>query len=391
MRDSRSHYLNVFFAYRGVPQSDVTLTKGGQLEDNLTRALGITLDHASRSTLTSFLDMICHASIPASAVTDTLVLLQPLESPEAPLRRLVGLSPVGALNRRDFEEGAGGSRPDLLIVIPGKAVIVIESKAVSGTNGEQLWRHARAHGLPLPVRRAGKLQIPDEWVQQSWRHLARWAEEASDPDPIAAFLLCEFAEYLHISGVTGRTVSKPSPRVVELDSAHDDFLTALAQASDLDEVTSVCKRLYGDPASPFYVYGDVEQGHTYTSQDSARVRRVYQEAGEPIPPRLTHNGGNVITARRALSIAYGSKVRYLQSFAHGRTQETVSKFAGVGADRAVLLGLLAWAWPRSDQRAGYLRAVIAKAWSGAPIHSLSTPELHDELPPSALAALEAEH
>ena len=162
MPDSRNHYLNVFFAYRGGPQSDVTLTRDGQLEDNLTRALGITLDHASRSTLTSFLDIICHASIPASAVTDALVLLQPLQSPEAPLRRLVGLSPVGALNRGDFEEGAGGSRPDLLLVIPGQAVIVIERKVVRGTNGEQLWRHARAHGLPFPEHRAGKLQIPND-------------------------------------------------------------------------------------------------------------------------------------------------------------------------------------------------------------------------------------
>jgi hypothetical protein len=125
------------------------------------------------------------------------------------------------------------------------------------------------------------------------------------PDPVAAYLLSELAEYLHLSGVTGRSIPQPPPEVVELDPAQDELLASLAEATDLDGVAALCERLYGDPESPHYVYGDQERGHTYTTEDSARVRDAYRTAGEPIPRRLTHNRGNVITVRRALSIAYG--------------------------------------------------------------------------------------
>ena len=41
--DLGDRYLNVFFAYRGAAIDDARLTSGKQLEDSLTRALGVTL------------------------------------------------------------------------------------------------------------------------------------------------------------------------------------------------------------------------------------------------------------------------------------------------------------------------------------------------------------
>jgi hypothetical protein len=85
------------------------------------------------------------------------------------------------------------------------------------------------------------------------------------------------------------------------------------------QVAALCERLYGDHESPHYVYGDQERDTLTPPRTAPGYATPTGRAGEPIPRRLMHNGGNVITVRRALSIAYGPKSRFLASFATCRT------------------------------------------------------------------------
>lgn len=394
MRSHADRYRNVFFAYRGLAVADIDLTAGRQLEDNLTRALTVTLDHASPETRAAFVHELCGLDVPPNIAARARLTLQPLEA-AGDRGVLVGISPRGGLGSRDFEESPAGSRPDLLIDFPDGRFVIIESKAVGGTDGSQLWRHARAFGLELPRVRAGKPELPASWIQQSWSDIAAWANGEHDDTPVAAFLLQELAEYLDLAGVTRAvapvTRARPAvPASVSREPIDSTVLVVLAESVDLDAVARVCTRLYGDPGSPHYVYGDDETGDTYTTEDSATVRDTYRRQREKIPPGLALNGGNVITARRALSIAYGPKSRFVQSIATAQTRDAIGKLIGVGADRAVLLGLLAWAWPKTSTRAERMRTIIAGAWERAPVRGHAADELHEELPPAAVAALALE-
>ena len=203
---------------------------------------------------------------------------------------------------------------------------MIESKAIGGTDGSQLWRHARAFGLPQPRRQGGGLVIPDAWRQQRWEDVATWASNTDDQNPVARFLLSELAEYLALAGVlTERSPRSRATVAVRRDPAQEFLLEQLAETSDLDAIALACRDLYGDPQGSHYVHGDQETGHTHTTDDSRRVRELYRSAREPVPPHLTVSGGNVITARRALCIAYGPKRRFMQSVATPNTRDAAGR------------------------------------------------------------------
>ena len=98
------------------------------------------------------------------------------------------------------------------------------------------------------------------------------------------------------------------------------------------------------------------------------------------------NGGDVITARRYLSIAYGPD-NFVKSFAEDDLGTRVGYVRGVGTDRAVLLGLFAWAWATSGARATRVLQIIERVWPDTPIKSLVALERHEKLGRQALASL----
>ena len=125
--------------------------------------------------------------------------------------------------------------------------------------------------------------------------------------------------------------------------------------------------------------------------DARRVRDEYAKHREPTPPRLLQARGDVITARRSLSILYGPD-RFSRSVAEPDMNNRTGLLVGVGVDRAVLLGMLAWAWPRdaAEKQPEYVRHIVAHAWTRVSRSSHAAPELTDALSERSRTALRYE-
>jgi len=376
-----NRYHNVFFAYRGAAVSDVELTQGRQLEDNLTRALVVTLEAISGTSHQCFVRDVCGAEDGAAMTRAKRRLeLQPLPpEPREPARvqLLLGISPDGGVGPGTLEPDSAGSRADALIAFGTDLLVVIESKAVGACDGAQLARHAYWWGID-PATRKG---IPATWRMVTWQRVADWARSSMDAEdrPVGRFLLGQLADYLDLAGVTTRSVVQvaPAPRV-EVDETIPVWMDDLATAIDLNRVSTVCDELYGDVEGEHHVCGDKQETEVDCRVDSRRVAEAYRAVREKVPPVLLQNGGNVITPRRALSILYGPN-RYEQSVAVPEVRKQAGKLIGVGVDRAVLLGMLAWAWDKPGRRPSLMRQIIAQAWEQAPVTSHAAPELHDGL------------
>ena len=383
-------YFNVFFAYRGA--GDLILSSGKQLEDNLTRALATTLRHASPVTARSFAVDVCDVDPGSGELRD--VVLQPHPGryePQTQNRLLLGLSPTGRLSRGSLqcdEFDQGGSRPDAAFAWRETAVFV-ESKVVADLDGRQMARHARNFGLGKPWMMQGVPQPPDSWKLRSWQVIAEWARSAADsePDLVPAFLLRQVADYLDLAGVTSRRPRTGGiSRRVDPPDDWPAWMLDLAVAAPLEETAALCSRLYGDPESDWFVCGDGVKTPVHVRNDSKRVADLYRHDRRRVPPRLMQNGGDVITARRYLSIAYGPD-NFVKSFAEDDLGTRVGYVRGVGTDRAVLLGLFAWAWATSGARATRVLQIIERVWPDTPIKSLVALELHEKLGRQALASL----
>jgi hypothetical protein len=368
---------------------DLILSSGKQLEDNLTRALATTLRRASRATAHSFAVDVCNVDPGSEELRDVILQPQPGRyEPRAQNRLLLGLSPTGRLSRGSLALEEGGSRPDAAFVWAETAVFV-ESKVLADLDGGQMARHAANFGLGKPPMLQGVPQPPDSWRLRRWQEVAEWARRAAhtEPDPAPAFLLGQVAEYLDLAGVTsGRPRTSGISRQVDLLDEWPTWMLDLAVAAPLEETAELCSRLYGDPRSDWFVCGDGVKSPVHVTDDSRRVADLYRAKSRRVPPRLTQNRGDVITARRYLSIAYGPD-NFVKSFAEDDLRTRVGYVRGVGTDRAVLLGLFAWAWATSGARATRVLQVIERVWPDTPIKTFVAPELHEELDQQALAAL----
>ena len=110
MRAWRERYSNVFFGYRGIAVADVDLTPGRQLEDNLTRALAVTLLQASAESRASFVSDVAGLTVRApSDLQRAQIQLQAVDAAPASNAVLLGLSPDGRLTNEHFEESPAGN------------------------------------------------------------------------------------------------------------------------------------------------------------------------------------------------------------------------------------------------------------------------------------------
>ena len=199
--------MNIFHAYRGQTRGahgadEVAKTR--ELENNLTRALAITLSRLgpceARSRLLETL------GVPADLVTGFRRCLLQVSKPEPrwaalPTRRFVAI--VGALppdaviaGTRGASEPQGLGIPDL--VVEGDAfLIVVESKLGDTVTPEQWVRHAKALGIPW----VGDFQT------RAWSELAGAAKLTHPAEtPVSWFVLVQFEEYLRMNGFGGFTI-----------------------------------------------------------------------------------------------------------------------------------------------------------------------------------------
>lgn len=176
--DFERRYLNVFFGYRGAALDDAALTRGKQLEDNLTRASAVTLERASGATRRSFAEQICRAQV--SEAGGAKIGLQPLVGMfDATRRLLLGISVAGRIDTASLEPDQGGSRPDAAVQFGTELLILIESKAVAALDGGQLARHAFRWGVGEPRIGPNGVETPESWVIQGWSSVASWARGAA--------------------------------------------------------------------------------------------------------------------------------------------------------------------------------------------------------------------
>lgn len=293
----------------------------------------------------------------------------------------------GQIERGTTELDEGGSRPDAIIEFGDELFVVLESKAVANLDGAQLARHAFRWELENARVGPRGLIPPPSWSLKRWQHVSAWARTAAKAETeVAAFLLRQLAEYLELAGVTdARIETSPAPGPGPLAPA---WLDDLAAAADLERVALACQELYGDEDSPWFVSGDGVDSRIDTRADSRRVAEAFRAAGQPAPPSILKRGGDVITPRRALSILYGPD-RYERSVAEPDVKNRAAKLKGAGADRAVLLGILAWAWPQSGALVAHnARRIVAHAWRDLPSSTPAASELHERLDERARVALQ---
>jgi hypothetical protein len=298
-------YHNVFYAYRGQAPGDPLLNGPRQLENNVTRALVVTLQHAGADVTARFVRELADVRHTATEFTHDLEV--PYRDSSGPRVVLLGLSPDGRIEANSIGDPAGSSRVDALIDAPGEVRVLLESKIVGGCDGDQLWRHARAWGQREPVRQGATWRLPENWVQRRWADVHAFGSRDStrpDVEPVGRFLLGQLAEYLELCGLAGQEQRARAVRrdTITLDDGRDGILSMLGAAPNGDAIHEICDRLYGGPARPYYVGGEDCRA------DSARVAQAYSSDGAQSRRELLDSRGepaNVITARRALSILYG--------------------------------------------------------------------------------------
>lgn len=199
---SWSPYANVFFYFRGPSAGGVGAT-GPQLEDNTTKALVNLLEHAEPAVVGSWLALLGIDAVLAGPVE---LFLQggPISS-EAPVRRLVVITAGEGPEDASWEiSTAHKGRVDAAVYVPGRALVVVESKVGAGLDGGQLDKHAADWGIARPHDfEAG--EVPDAWVFTTWGEMHRWAlslATGGSAGEVSRFLLSQFAEYLELIDVT---------------------------------------------------------------------------------------------------------------------------------------------------------------------------------------------
>ncbi|MPZ22081.1 MAG: hypothetical protein GEU28_00710 [Dehalococcoidia bacterium] len=195
--DTADPYFNIFNAYRGSSRRGEEVVER-QLEDNLTRALAITLSHTRGSEACTGLLRTLGVSEPGlgdDLICRLQVKNQERDWPDPSTRRLAvitGTSPDG-FAATDYSARSG--RADA-VLIGGGFLVAVESKLGSQLVEEQLRNHCVSLGIPAS----------SPWHVTTWSQLAR-ASRAGLRDPlpngVARFVLSQFEEYLRMNGFGG--------------------------------------------------------------------------------------------------------------------------------------------------------------------------------------------
>ena len=190
-------HFNIFNAYRG--SASLESIRERQLEDNLTRALIITLNSLmhlqARNTLL--------ATLGFTRITDDEPIQCKLQVsrveehwPTNLHKSLVVAHGGGKLNVADNPDTAVTSRSDA-VIMSRRQMVVIESKLGDTVTKSQLLRHREAFNVD-------RCEIHNI----TWAELARTARRIRFEqrlDPVSKFVVEQFEEYLRMNGFAGLT------------------------------------------------------------------------------------------------------------------------------------------------------------------------------------------
>ena len=188
-------HLNIFHAYRGPSASDVARDR--QLEDNLTRALAITLQSVRATPAQAPLLQLL--GVPNAQLDEPFQCRLQVDEddsswPRAHERQLLVLHGGSAIAITDETEDTLRGRADAVIWNP-RFMLAIESKLGAHVTQTQLERHRATLGIGETSFRT-----------LTWTRLARTVRAISDDvrvSAVARFVLEQFEEYLSMNGFGG--------------------------------------------------------------------------------------------------------------------------------------------------------------------------------------------
>jgi hypothetical protein len=186
----RSRHQNVFFYYRGPTQRTAAGAAERQVEDNTTKALVNLLEYGGRELTRSFVQRFVSPDPPNGAWS--YLLQRGPTLPDAPARFLLGLSASGTVPDVAPPAADAGSRVDGALFVPGSLLVALESKVGSADlEPQQFAAHAQRWDVD-----------PASRVAARWIDVYRWARAEDGHEPVATFLLSQFAEYLELTGLS---------------------------------------------------------------------------------------------------------------------------------------------------------------------------------------------
>jgi hypothetical protein len=196
----RDSHFNVFHAYRGAAPDEAVRRR--QLEDNLTRALGIVLVHLAHDGLAAPILEQLGVDPPLREKPFTVgfqVAPSSLESgmtprwPKPEKRKLIAFLTDDRLadQVRDHASApvTGSARADM-VLFWDNAALVIESELTPQPDVDQMERLRKA------------FSTTSEW-QTTWGRLAHAARRVTPRDQVAQFITTQFEEYLRMNGFGG--------------------------------------------------------------------------------------------------------------------------------------------------------------------------------------------
>lgn len=188
-------HLNIFHAYRGPTSSEEAATR--QLEDNLTRALMVTLDVTKNSPFAAAIFETLHLPAEAAFTPYRCGLQVSRPSPDwpAPERRRLLVIHGGPDLVIDQDAGSATTGRSDAVIVMRDCVVAIESKLGNRVSQGQLDRHRAT------------LDIQDERIcDVTWTQLTRALAEVGAAEPsksVAAFVAQQLEEYLRMNGYGG--------------------------------------------------------------------------------------------------------------------------------------------------------------------------------------------
>lgn len=196
-------HLNLFQSYRGPSQKakaadDVLAAEDPQLEDNLTRALVVTLnniaDGPARAALLATLRW--ESEWGTFERGDMQVTAEGVDWPQPSRRKLAVLHGGRKLQRVAGAATNGKGRADAVLIGKG-GLLAIETKIGDVVTNAQLQAHRATLGLESPT------ELSVRWVDVV--KTIDGAVKQSKPHSTEAFLLAELKRYLEINGMGGLT------------------------------------------------------------------------------------------------------------------------------------------------------------------------------------------
>lgn len=305
----------------------------------------------------------------------------PVDGPTLGL--VVGLSVSGDLaSNRWIQSGWGESKVDASISSED-LLVLFEVKVRRGAlEGTQMVRHATVGALsvdPDLVPFTGDA-LPPGFALRTWADVGSWlAHELARPEHQPEIV--ELAATLSEQGIcqpigtaTGPaavlTAREPRPRPTALPGITAEW--------DFRRVREVCSRVFG--------HEPIKEGDCL--EDTRRLVGAYTSTGkEETPLGLRFHGPDgAMTPLRVLSVLYGrtsDPQRWLSNAYPAAWTAFHDRTIGAGADRHVLVAMLAWAGGISaNQTRKRIQANATIAWTDAPDKAPGLEELHRHLAPA---------